>query len=150
VVNVASVSGVLVTPFAGAYCASKAAVHALSDALRMELAPFAIRVLEVQPGAIDTSFAKNASAQAEQLIGQQSAWWPVRDGIRARAKASQDNPTAVTAFADAVLKAVQKTRPPMLLSYGNGSRAMPLLAALVPSGLLQKILMKRFGLDKEL
>ena len=150
VVNVGSVSGVLVTPFAGAYCASKAAVHALSDALRMELAPFAIRVLEVQPGAIDTSFAKNASAQAEQLIGQQSAWWPVRDGIRARAKASQDNPTAVTAFADAVLKAVQRTRPPMLLRYGNGSRAMPLLAALVPSGLLQKILMKRFGLDKEL
>ena len=150
VVNVGSVSGVLVTPFAGAYCASKAAVHALSDALRMELAPFAIRVLEVQPGAIDTSFAKNASAQAEQLIGQQSAWWPVRDGIRARAKASQDNPTAVTAFADAILKAVQKTRPPMLLRYGNGSRAMPLLAALVPSGLLQKILMKRFGLDKEL
>jgi len=150
VVNIGSVSGVLVTPIAGAYCASKAAVHALSDALRMELAPFAIRVLEVQPGAIDTSFAKNASAQAEQLIGQQSAWWPVRDGIRARAKASQDNPTAVTAFADAVLKAVQKTRPPMLLRYGNGSRAMPLLAALVPSGLLQKILMKRFGLDKEL
>ena len=150
VVNIGSVSGVLVTPFAGTYCASKAAVHALSDALRMELAPFAIRVLEVQPGAIDTSFAKNASAQAEQLIGQQSAWWPVRDGIRARAKASQDNPTAVTAFADAVLKAVQKTRPPMLLRYGNGSRAMPLLAALVPSGLLQKILMKRFGLDKEL
>ena len=53
-------------------------------------------------------------------------------------------------IADAVLKAVQKTRPPMLLRYGNGSRAMPLLAALVPSGLLQKILMKRFGLDKEL
>jgi short-subunit dehydrogenase len=62
VVNIGSVSGVLVTPFAGAYCASKAAVHALSDALRMELAPFAIGVLEVQPGAIDTSFAKNASA----------------------------------------------------------------------------------------
>jgi len=35
VVNIGSVSGVLVTPFAGAYCASKAAVHALSDALRM-------------------------------------------------------------------------------------------------------------------
>jgi short-subunit dehydrogenase len=32
VVNIGSVSGVLVTPFAGAYCASKAAVHALSDA----------------------------------------------------------------------------------------------------------------------
>ena len=150
VVNIGSVSGVLVTPFAGAYCASKAAVHALSDALRMELAPFGINVLEVQPGAIDTRFANNASAQAEQLIDERSAWWPVRDGIRARAKASQDNPTPVAAFADAVLKAVQKPGPPMLLRYGNGSRAMPLLAALVPARLLQKILMKRFGLNKPL
>ena len=73
VVNIGSVSGVLVTPFAGAYCASKAAVHALSDALRMELAPFGVRVMEVQPGAIDTSFAKNAGAQAELLINEKVA-----------------------------------------------------------------------------
>lgn len=147
VVNIGSVSGVLVTPFAGAYCASKAAVHALSDALRMELAPFGIRVLEVQPGAIDTHFAKNASDQAEQLISERSAWWPMREGIRARAKASQDNPTPVAEFADAVLKAVQKPKPPALLRYGNGSRALPLLAALLPTCLLQKVLIKRFGLN---
>ena len=148
VVNIGSVSGVLVTPFAGAYCASKAAVHALSDALRMELAPFGIRVLEVQPGAINTQFAKNASDQAEHLISENSPWWPMREGIRARAKASQDNPTPATAFATAVLSAVDRPKPPHLLRYGNGSRALPLLAALVPSGLLQKILMKRFGLNR--
>lgn len=147
VITIGSVSGVLVTPFAGAYCASKAAVHALSDALRMELAPFGIRVLEVQPGAIDTHFAQNASAQAEQLIAQDSPWWPMRDGIRARAKASQDHPTPVRALVDAIFKASQKNRPPALLRYGNGSRALPLLAALVPRALLQKILMKRFGLN---
>ena len=150
VVNIGSVSGVLVTPFAGAYCASKAAVHALSDALRMELAPFGIRVMEVQPGAIDTHFGKNASAQAEQLIAEGSPWWPVRDGIRARANASQDNPTPVAACAKAVFDAARKTRPPALLRVGNGSRAMPLLAALLPRALLQKILMKRFGLNTSL
>lgn len=150
VINIGSVSGVLVTPFAGAYCASKAAVHGLSDALRMELAPFGIRVMEVQPGAIDTSFAKNASHQAERMIREKSPWWPVREGIRARAQASQDNPTPVTDFAVAVLRAAQKKSPPRLLRYGNGSRALPLLAALVPTGLLQKILMKRFGLNTRL
>ena len=150
VINIGSVSGVLVTPFAGAYCASKAAVHALSDALRMELAPFGIRVMEVQPGAIDTHFGKNASAQAEQLIAEGSPWWPVRDGIRARANASQDNPTPVAACAKAVFDAARKTRPPALLRVGNGSRAMPLLAALLPRALLQKILMKRFGLTTSL
>lgn len=147
VVNIGSVSGVLVTPFAGAYCASKAAVHALSDALRMELAPFAIRVLEVQPGAINTSFAKNAGAQAELLINEKSPWWPLREGIRARSQASQGNPTSAEQFAAQVLKAVQQPTPPRMLRAGNGSRALPLMAALLPKGLLEKVLKKRFGLS---
>lgn len=146
VVNIGSVSGVLVTPFAGAYCASKAAVNALSEAMRMELAPLGVRVMEVQPGAIDTHFAKNASARAEVLIAEDSPWWPMREGIRARATASQDNPTPVAALAQVVFKASRKPRPPALLRYGNGSRALPLLAALMPRWLLQNILMKRFGL----
>lgn len=147
VINIGSVSGVLVTPFAGAYCASKAAVHALSEAMRMELAPLGVQVMEVQPGAIDTHFAKNASACAEVLITEDSPWWPMREGIRARATASQDNPTPVNEFAQVVFRASQKPRPPALLRYGNGSRALPLLAALIPRRLLQKILMKRFGLS---
>mgnify|MGYP006190741951 CR=1 FL=1 len=146
VVNIGSVSGVLVTPFAGAYCASKAAVHALSDALRMELAPFGVRVMEVQPGAIASSFAKNAGAEAEQLISEQSPWWPLREGIRARAKASQDKPTPASELAADLLKAAQQDSPPRLLRLGNGSRALPLLAALLPKGLLESVLMKRFGL----
>ena len=148
VVNIGSVSGVLVTPFAGAYCASKAAVHALSDALRMELAPFGIRVMEVQPGAIASSFAKNAGHEAEQLISEQSPWWPLRDGIRARAKASQDNPTPASEFAATLLKAVQHPKPARLLRLGNGSRALPLMTGLLPKGLLEKGLMKRFGLGR--
>ncbi|MHC8404089.1 MULTISPECIES: SDR family oxidoreductase [unclassified Pseudomonas] len=150
VVNIGSVSGVLVTPFAGAYCASKAAVHALSDAMRMELAPFGIQVMEVQPGAIASSFAKNAGHEAEQLISEQSPWFPLREGIRARAKASQDNPTPASEFAAGLLKAVQQSQPPRLIRLGNGSRALPLMAALLPKGLLQAGLMKRFGLKGQL
>ncbi|AZF46318.1 SDR family oxidoreductase [Pseudomonas sp. R2-7-07] len=150
VINIGSVSGVLVTPFAGAYCASKAAVHALSDALRMELAPFGVRVMEVQPGAIDTHFAKNAGAQAELLIKEQSPWWPLREGIRARSQASQDKPTSADQFAAKVLKAAQQPTPPRLLRAGNGSRALPLMAALLPKGLLETVLKKRFGLNGSL
>ncbi|MDR8366542.1 SDR family oxidoreductase [Pseudomonas sp. JL3] len=149
VVNIGSVSGVLVTPFAGAYCASKAAVHALSDALRMELAPFGVRVMEVQPGAIESSFAKNAGHEAEQLITEQSPWFPLREGIRARAKASQDKPTPASEFAAGLLKAVQQSKPPRLIRIGNGSWALPLLATLLPKGLLESTLMKRFGLNRQ-
>jgi short-subunit dehydrogenase len=150
VVNIGSVSGVLVTPFAGAYCASKAAVHALSDALRLELAPFSIGVMEVQPGAIATSFANNASHEAERLIEENSPWWPLREGIRARARASQNNPTPASDVARDLLKAVQQPNPPRLLRLGNGCRVLPLMSWLLPKGLLEKQLSKRFGLQQRL
>lgn len=150
VVNIGSVSGVMVTPFAGAYCASKAAVHALSAALRLELAPFAIDVMEVQPGAIASSFGAHASAEAEQLIREDSPWWPLREGIRARARASQDHPTPARDVAAALLAAVSRARRPALLRIGNGSRTLPLLARWVPTALRERALKKRFGLDVQL
>jgi short-subunit dehydrogenase len=48
--------GLFTTPFAGVYCSSKSAIHALSDALRMELAPFSIAVVTIQPGGVRSSF----------------------------------------------------------------------------------------------
>lgn len=150
VVNIGSVSGVLVTPFAGAYCASKAAVQALSDALRMELAPFGIRVLEVQPGAIDSCFADNASSEAESLIAEHSPWWPLRDGIRARARASQGKPTPASEVASQVLKCVQMQPVPRLLRVGHGCVALPLMARWLPKGLLEAVLRRRFGLMRRL
>lgn len=150
VVNIGSVSGVLVTPFAGAYCASKAAVHALTDALRLELAPFSIEVMEVQPGAIASSFGAHASAEAEQLIRQDSPWWPLRDGIRARANASQDKPTPAQSLAAELLAAVSKAKRPALLRIGHGSRALPLIARWLPRSLRERALRKRFGLNTSL
>lgn len=150
VVNIGSVSGVMTTPFAGAYCASKAAVHSLSDALRMELAPFSIEVMEVQPGAIASNFGANASQHAEQLISESSPWWPLRDGIRSRANVSQEKPTPASEFAHGLLRAVQGSPRKRLLRLGNGSQSLPLLARLLPQGLLEKGLMKRFGLNQKL
>lgn len=150
VVNIGSVSGVMTTPFAGAYCASKAAVHSLSDALRMELAPFSIEVMEVQPGAIASNFGANASQHAEQLISEASPWWPLREGIRTRANVSQEQPTPASDFAFSLLRAVQHSPRKRLLRLGNGSRSLPLLARLLPQGLLEKVLMKRFGLSGKL
>lgn len=149
VVNIGSVSGVLVTPFAGAYCASKAAVHALSDALRLELAPFGVRV-EVQPGAIASQFASNAQRQAEQVLAADSAWWPLREQVQARARASQDKPTSAAVFAQGVLAAVGKSPVPAMVRLGNGSTALPLMARLLPRRLLDWVLRKRFGLLRPL
>lgn len=150
VVNIGSVSGVLVTPFAGAYCASKAAVHGLSDALRLELAPFGIRVMEVQPGAIESQFASNAQQQAEQVLATDSPWWPLREQVQARARASQDRPTPAAVFAQGLLAATGKSPVPALVRIGNGSTALPLIARLLPQRVLDWVLRKRFGLLRPL
>ena len=54
IVNLTSISLLAPVPFYGLYRASKAAVAALGESLRCELAPFGIRILEILPGPIDT------------------------------------------------------------------------------------------------
>jgi NAD(P)-dependent dehydrogenase (short-subunit alcohol dehydrogenase family) len=63
VINVSSVVGRFVLPGLGAYSASKFAVEALSDALRMELAEFGVQVVLIEPSWVTTNIAE-ASAQA--------------------------------------------------------------------------------------
>jgi NAD(P)-dependent dehydrogenase (short-subunit alcohol dehydrogenase family) len=65
IVNVSSLSGRAATPFSGAYAASKHAVEAMSDALRVELSPFGVHVVLIEPGPISTDFrdvAQNSMA----------------------------------------------------------------------------------------
>ena len=54
IVNVGSVGGLNVLPFAGAYCASKFALEAVTDALRMELKAWGIEVVLIEPGSVAT------------------------------------------------------------------------------------------------
>lgn len=49
VINIGSIVGVIPTPLQGVYNSSKAAVHSLSDALRIEMAPFGVKVICVSP-----------------------------------------------------------------------------------------------------
>jgi NAD(P)-dependent dehydrogenase (short-subunit alcohol dehydrogenase family) len=54
IVNVSSIAGRLTTPLLGWYCASKHALEALSDALRIEVGDYGVRVVLVEPGAFGT------------------------------------------------------------------------------------------------
>ena len=68
IINVSSIAGRFVTPGSGWYAASKFAVEALSDALRLELQQFGIKVVIIEPGLIATGFeniAKPSMAHAQ-------------------------------------------------------------------------------------
>ncbi|MBF2074408.1 MAG: SDR family oxidoreductase [Synechococcales cyanobacterium C42_A2020_086] len=68
IVNVSSLGGRLAFPLGGLYSASKFALEGLSDALRMELSPFNIRVSVVEPGPVKTEFFEVASQRVQQDV----------------------------------------------------------------------------------
>jgi|SRR5579871_269454 len=69
VVNIGSMVGYKSTPWGSVYCATKAAVHSLSDALRMELKNYGVRVMVVAPGAIKSEIG-NANMRNLKLKGE--------------------------------------------------------------------------------
>lgn len=67
IVNMGSISGLGVSPFTGAYAASKFALEAVTDALRMELLPWGISVSIIEPGAIATPIWEKSLAEGQKI-----------------------------------------------------------------------------------
>jgi NAD(P)-dependent dehydrogenase (short-subunit alcohol dehydrogenase family) len=146
IVNVGSVSGILTTPFAGLYCASKAALHSLSEALRLEMAPFGIKVITLQPAKIASKFGDSAANILRKLFPQDSVYSPIFQFIEMRARASQSDATSAAKFARSIVRAVTRKKPPHLLRLGRESLKMPIYKWAVPRKLMDGILCKMFGL----
>lgn len=146
IVNIGSVSGVVTTPFAGAYCASKAALHSLSEALRMEMAPFGIQVVTVQPGAIASNFGQSAEAQLQATAKPDSWYVDLAEAIRERASLSQAEATPTKVFAEQLVAQLMQPNPPAVIRLGKKSRWLPWLQQLLPGRVMAFILKRRFGL----
>src|SRR4029078_11738398 len=74
IVNVSSMGGRMTFPGGGAYHATKYAVEALSDALRMEVRGFGIDVIWIEPGLIKSEFGETAAAQVDGGDGPYAAF----------------------------------------------------------------------------
>jgi NAD(P)-dependent dehydrogenase (short-subunit alcohol dehydrogenase family) len=146
IANVGSIVGLFTTPFAGAYCSSKAAVHSLTDALRMELAPFRIDVVCIQPGGVRSSFGEHAEAAIR--LPADSLYRPVEQGVHARAQAGQQAATPAEEFVVPVVDVLLRDRPPRVVRGGVHSVRLPLLKKLLPDAMLDAKLVKLFGLDR--
>ena len=146
VVNIGSISGFVSTPFAGAYCASKAALHSLSEVMRMELAPFNIKVVTVQPGAISSSFGNSAESGLDEVFSSKSWYADLEPNIRARAKFSQAVATSSDEFAVELVAQVIKPNTPGIIRLGKKSLWLPWLKNVLPSRIMEFILSRKFGL----
>jgi short-subunit dehydrogenase len=148
IVNIGSISGIAPTPFSGAYCASKAAIHAWSDVLRMELKPFGIKVITVQPGGIVTDFGKNCEKTVRANLKPSSWYSEMEKFIYARANTSQEKATPVELFVKKLIPKIMQKDPPAVIRIGKRSFTLPLMKRILPEKLLDKMMMKKYGLDK--
>ncbi len=105
IINISSIAGKVVLPVSGAYCASKFALEALSDALRLELAPFGISVIVVEPGNIKTNFMKTVDKNSDKVISDpQSAYYE----FYKKYNSFNDKSRTVEALPEEVTQIVQK------------------------------------------
>ena len=145
IVNIGSVSSLLATPFGGAYSASKAALHLLSDALRPEVAPFGIHVLVVRAGGVLTKFPEAAAKGLDRYGDPTSLYHDYVGGMEERAEMSKNLAMTAEEFARRVADAATKKNPPAMLKIGGGARIVPAMAML-PKKLLAWVLGRKFGL----
>jgi NAD(P)-dependent dehydrogenase (short-subunit alcohol dehydrogenase family) len=112
VVNISSVGGRIVVPFAAPYCSSKHALEALSDALRVELAPFGVRVVVVEPGPIESRFAERARRGVAPLLADPGPYASLYPGAeRAMGDEFQRGRLPASAVARVVVDAIEAERP---------------------------------------
>lgn len=153
IVNIGSIVGVLSTPYSGIYCASKAAIHSLSDAMRVELKPFGIDVIVVAPGAIKSNISSNAKKVTERIqdgetkiLKEGSIYAPLEKYVAKRANASQVNSTPTDAFANHVVDRVLN-RPSPYLFFGNLSFLVPFVKRWFPTFVVDFLLARMAGLN---
>lgn len=75
IINIGSISGKFAQPINGAYCASKFAVEALSDALRLELHSNHIQVTVIEPGPMNTNFFKTLDNNSNALSSDPNSFY---------------------------------------------------------------------------
>ena len=109
--NITSCSTLLPVPFFAPYRASKAAVSALSESLRTELAPFGVRLLDIAPGAIGTDMLAGSQRPPEAIHCE--GYEPMAQQMHATRVASQDQFTPAHEAASAIANAILDDHSPL-------------------------------------
>ena len=145
IVNVGSVGGLNVLPFAGAYCASKFALEAVTDALRMELREWGIEVVLIEPGSVATPIWTKGAGKilSDEAIAMYGA------GLQAMKKAVEATASqgiAPEVVAGVIYKALTARRPRTRYLVGRMAYVRALVQKL-PDRLRDTLLLRRLTQD---
>jgi NAD(P)-dependent dehydrogenase (short-subunit alcohol dehydrogenase family) len=146
IINITSMGGRIYTPLGAWYHATKFALEALSDCLRMEVEPFGIKVVVVEPGGIQTEWGGIAAEKLRAVSGA----GPYADQARAVAEslsseANRRRLSPPTLIADTIARAVTARRPKTRYAVGYGARPMILLHSVLPNRWFDALMRRATG-----
>lgn len=150
VVHIGSISGRIASPFIGPYTASKHAVEALTDSLRLELAPEGIQVAVVEPGQVRTPIWEKGIAAFGNITGRISAEGMARYGSRLRVfqwmlERAPRIAVPPERVADAVVHALFSAEPRTRYVVGRDARIRLWLSRLLPDRVMDALLLGALG-----
>ena len=139
IVNVSSVAGKISIPFASPYCASKHAFEAVSDALRLEVAPFGVRVVVIEAGPITTRFAERARAGIARILGSPGPYSVFyRNAERAMETDFQAGSLPPERVARVIVRAIESEKPRTRYRITRMARVLIPLRSLLPDRLFDR------------
>jgi NAD(P)-dependent dehydrogenase (short-subunit alcohol dehydrogenase family) len=154
IINIGSVGGKITMPFGGALCASKYALEAINDALRLELHPWGIHVILVAPASISTPAVDRLVDDSEAIIqqftpeGHQHYEQAFRNFVNI-AVAREKTGSSPEVVAQTVLKALTAKTPKTRYPIGANAKTLTLMSQILPARRLDKIRFKLFGLPQK-
>lgn len=155
IVFTSSLSGRIATPLTGPYNASKFALEGAADALRMELKPWGIRVVLVEPAQIATEIWSNAEADFDAAIAAmptaaQELYAGHTEGFRKSIPLSQKLAAPAEAVARSIEKALTSRRPRARYVVGAFPKAQAAMTGASPTPAVDAILRKMTGVPGKL
>ena len=150
IVNISSVLGRVSLPYMGVYAATKHAMEAMSDAMRVELRRTGIRVVLVEPGPIATEFRRNAAANARQTLDFASG---EHAGLYRQVMARREDPAAKPdpftlppeAVACAIERALTDARPKRRYRVTLPAHIGEFMRRFLPDGITDWIMGRQAG-----
>ncbi|MER6473166.1 oxidoreductase [Streptomyces collinus] len=149
IVNITSMGGKIYTPLGGWYHGTKFALEALSDCLRIEVKPFGVDVVVIEPGGIRTEWAGIAADQLEKYSAT-GAYSDQADAVAAslRSETMGNRMSPPTVIADAVGRAVTARRPRTRYATGFGARPLIALRRFLPDRAFDALAARSMGLPR--
>ena len=141
IINISSVAGLISIPFQSMYSASKYAVEAMSEALRLEVKSFGIKVVLVEPGDINTGFtdSRQFSISAKDSAYKEKFTKSVNTMIK-----DEVNGPGPEVVAKVITRVIEMNNPPIRKVVGFQYKTFVLLKRLLPSRFVEYVLAKLY------